>query len=159
MSARRMQEIAGFRLASARAMRALADEQPKVLAAIDAAARGEIGQIEAEELLGAHLAAREACIASMREFDGEWRTLADGAAAWSAQETTDIQQASRAVLALLAEIESSDVGFASELKSRRAVARTEMSRADTGRAASRAYGNQSAGSPTGDAPRFTDRRG
>mgnify|MGYP003339897580 CR=1 FL=1 len=81
MSAGRMRQIAGFRLASARAMRSLVDEQPKVLAAIDSAARGEIGQIAAEELLGAHLAAREACIAAMREHDAEWRELAGGARA------------------------------------------------------------------------------
>ena len=132
----RMRQIAGFRLASARAMRGLVDEQPKVLAAIDSAARGEIGQVEAEELLGAHLAAREACIAAMRRHDAEWRELAGGASEWTAADATEISS------------------FAAELTARRAGARAEISRADTGRAAQRAYGNQSQG---GDQPRFTDR--
>ena len=150
----RMRAIAGHRLVSAQAMRALADEQPKVLAAIDAAARGEIGQLEAEELLGAHLAAREACIASMRAFDDEWRALTADAASWSGADAGDIHDASRAVLGLLAEIESSDARFAVELASRRNAARGEMARTDTGRAAQRAYGNTGGG-----APRFTDRKG
>jgi len=150
----RMRQIAGFRLASARAMRGLVDEQPKVLAAIDSAARGEIGQVEAEELLGAHLAAREACIAAMRRHDAEWRELAGGASEWTAADATEISQASKDVLAILREIEATDVSFAAELTARRAGARAEISRADTGRAAQRAYGNQSQG---GDQPRFTDR--
>ena len=57
-SGARMREIAAARLASARAMRALADHQAGVLAAVDAAARGEMAQVEAEELLLAHLSAR-----------------------------------------------------------------------------------------------------
>jgi len=150
----RMRQIAGFRLASARAMRSLVDEQPKVLLAIDSAARGEIGQIEAEELLGAHLAAREACIAAMRQHDLEWRELAGGVADWSASDAAEISQASRDVLAVLREIESTDVRFAAELAARRAGARAEISRAETGRAAQRAYGSQA---PSGDQPRFTDR--
>lgn len=152
----RMRAIAGHRLASATAMRALADEQPKVLAAIDAAARGEIGPAEAEELLGAHLAAREACIASMRAFDDEWRALSGDAAAWSGADAGEIHDASRAVLGLLAEIESNDARFAGELSARRNAARSEMSRADSGRAAQRAYGS---GGGVGGAPRFTDRKG
>ena len=150
----RMRQIAGFRLASARAMRSLVDEQPKVLAAIDSAARGEIGQVEAEELLGAHLAAREACIAAMRQHDVEWRELAGGVAAWSPSDAADISQASKDVLAILREIESTDVAFAAELTARRAGARAEIARADSGRAAQRAYGHQP---PSGDQPRFTDR--
>lgn len=156
MSAGRMRQIAGFRLASARAMRSLVDEQPKVLAAIDSAARGEIGQIAAEELLGAHLAAREACIAAMREHDAEWRELAGGASAWTIADAQEISQASRDVLAVLREIETTDAQFAAELVARRTGARAELSRIDSGRAAQRAYTAQP-NATSGDQPRFTDR--
>jgi hypothetical protein len=156
MSATRMRQIAGFRLASARAMRRLVDEQPKVLAAIDSAARGEIGQVEAEELLGAHLAAREACLSAMRQHDGEWRDLATDAGQWPSADAEEITRTSREVLAVLREIETTDAHFARELTTRRAHARTELSRADTGRAAQRAYGGGTP--PSGDPePRFTDR--
>jgi len=150
----RMREIAAARLGSARAMRVLAERQPSVLAAVDAAARGEMAQIEAEELLLAHLSSREACIASMRAFDGEWRELARDASAWSDAETDEIQSSAREFLAVIAEIEASDAVFARALADRRGAARDEITRTDSGRAANRAYG-----APRGDEPRFTDRRG
>ena len=61
--ATRLREIAHIRLASVRAMHALGGEQPRVLAAVDAAARGDIAREDAESLLSAHLEARERCIA------------------------------------------------------------------------------------------------
>ncbi len=153
-SGARMREIAAARLASARAMRALADHQAGVLAAVDAAARGEMAQVEAEELLLAHLSSREACIASMRAFDGEWRELSRDAAGWSGADADAIQAATRELLALVAGIEASDADFARALVERRAEASAAIGRADSGRAAHRAYGT-----PRGDGPRFTDRRG
>lgn len=153
MSAARMQQIASHRLASVRALQALGAEQTGVLAAVDAAARGEIGQIAAEELLTAHLAAREACISSMRAYDTEWRELAQGAGSWSASESEAVQGASREILVLLAAIEADDARFARELTERRNGAQAEIARADNGLAAQRAYG------ATRDPhPRFTDRR-
>lgn len=115
VSAARLREIAAIRLACAQAMLALASQQPSVLSAIDAAAQGELGQGEAEEILSAHLAARESCIDAMRSFDSEWRQLAADAVQWSASEVDDVQAVSRGFLALLAEIESSDTLFAREL--------------------------------------------
>jgi hypothetical protein len=154
VSAARLREIAAIRLACAQAMLALASQQPSVLSAIDAAAQGELGQGEAEEILSAHLAGRESCIDAMRSFDSEWRQLAADAVQWSASEVDDVQAVSRGFLALLAEIESSDTLFARELAARRRTASIEIARADSGIAAHRAYGPA-----RGEEPRFTDRRG
>ncbi|MFM2165387.1 MAG: hypothetical protein RL325_1824 [Planctomycetota bacterium] len=151
----RMREIAAQRLAALRAMRTLSAEEPRVLAAVDAAARGEIGQGAADELVASHLSARDACIAAMRAHDEEWRTLAQGAPGWSADDAEAITGLSRESLALLAEIDASDARFAAELVARRSSASSELARADSARAAQRAYG--AGGSP--NAPRFTDRRG
>ena len=50
VSAARLREIAAIRLACAQAMLALASQQPSVLSAIDAAAQGELGQGEADDV-------------------------------------------------------------------------------------------------------------
>jgi hypothetical protein len=155
--ATRLREIAQIRLASVRAMHALGAEQPRVLAAVDAAARGEIARDDAEALLSAHLEARERCIATMRGFDAEWRELARDASQWSPDETTAIAADAREVLALLAEIDAGDTRFADELIARRRSAGAEIARADSGRAAHRAYAGGTGAS--GHEPRFTDRRG
>lgn len=154
MSAARMREIAGNRLAALRALRALAAEEPRVLAAVDAAARGELGQGEADELVASHLSAREVCIAALRAHDGEWSSLAQGAAGWGSDDAQDIDRLARESLALLAEIDAGDARFAAELSGRRRGAAGELARADSARAAQRAYGGRAA-----SAPRFTDRRG
>ncbi len=154
MSASRLCEIAQIRVSSARAMRALSEHEPHVLGAVDAAARGEIAQGEAEDILASHLGARESCIASMRSFDTEWRELSRDVASLPAAESDELQALSRDFLALLPEIESSDARFAAELGERRRQASVEIARADTGHAAHRAYG------PRSDSqPRFTDRKG
>lgn len=152
--AARMREIATQRLTALRAMRTLSAEEARVLSAVDAAARGELGQGEADELVASHLSARDACIAAMRAHDEEWRALAQGASGWSADDAQAITGLSRESLALLAEIDASDARFAKELATRRAGASSELSRADSARAAHRAY-NGGAANP----PRFTDRRG
>lgn len=151
----RMREIAALRLAALRAMRLLASEEPRVLAAVDSAQRGEIGQGEADQLVVSHLSARDACIAAMRAHDEEWRALAQGASAWSADDAEAITGLSRESLALLAEIDASDARFAVELTARRSGAASELARADHARAAQRAYGTGG----SSNAPRFTDRRG
>ncbi len=154
MSSKRLLEIAATRLASAQAMRALSHRQTEVLFAIDAAARGEMGQGEAEEVLHAHLAARESCLTSMRSFDQEWRILTDLASATRGDESEEFKTAAKRFVELLAEIEAADAAFVGELSSRRRTARTEIARADSGRAAHRAYAPSRA-----ENPRFTDRRG
>jgi hypothetical protein len=154
MSAARMREIAGKRLAALRAMRALSAEEPRVLAAVDAAARGELGQGAADELVASHLSAREACIDAMRAHDGEWSSLAQDAAGWSPVDARDIEGLARESLGLLAEIDAGDARFAAELSARRRGAADELARADSARAAQRAYGGRAA-----HGPRFTDRRG
>jgi len=150
----RMRAIAEQRLASLRAMRALAAEESRILAAVDAAARGEVGQGEAEDLVASHLAARDACLASMRDLDAEWRELARGAAAWPAADAAAIARAAHESLALLSEIDAGDARFAAELAARRQGAAVELARTDQARVAQRAYAGTL---PT--APRFTDRRG
>jgi hypothetical protein len=155
--ATRLREIAHIRLASVRAMHALGGEQPRVLAAVDAAARGDIAREDAEALLSAHLEARERCIAAMRGFDAEWRELARDASQWSPGETAAIAGDAREVLTLLAEIDACDARFADELIARRRSAAAEIARTDSGRAAHRAYAGGTA-SPAHE-PRFTDRRG
>ena len=151
----RLREIADIRIASMRAMRALADEQPRVLAAVDAAARGELPSCDAEALLSDHLAARERCISAMRGVDAEWRGLARDVSSWSAGDLRDIAARSAEAMALLAEIDAADTRFADELITRRRAAGAEILRADSGRAAHRAY----AGGAPSTEPRFTDRKG
>ena len=150
----RLREIAARRLASARAMRSLVAEQPGMLAGIDAAARGELPQAEADAILDSHLAARDACIASMRSFDDEWRALAAGSRDWTPAEPDSVRGVVQEVLELLVELERADERLAAELAARRRDAGAEIARGDQGRAAHRAYGASGAGSP-----RFTDRRG
>lgn len=151
----RLVEIADIRIASMRSMRALADEQSRVLAAVDASARGELPSQDAESLLADHLAARERCIAAMRGVDAEWRELARNVSSWSAGDVHAIADRSAEAMALLAEIDASDARFADELIARRRAASAEIARADSGRAAQRAYGG---GAPATE-PRFTDRKG
>lgn len=153
MSAARLAAIAATRLDAARAMRALGAHEPGILAAIDAAARGELDGDSAESTLRAHLAAREALVARMREGESEWVLLAPTAGSFSPAELAPIQSMSTELAALLAEISASDAAFASELVRRRDAARAEIGRTDSARAAGRAYG---AGHD--DSPRFTDRR-
>lgn len=154
-AAARLGEIADIRIASMRAMRALADEQPRVLAAVDAAARGELPSHDAESLLSDHLAARERCIAAMRGVDAEWRALARDVSSWTADDLGDLAARSGEAMTLLAEIDASDTRFADELIARRRAAGAEIARAESGRAAQRAYGG---GAPATE-PRFTDRKG
>jgi hypothetical protein len=157
--AERLREIASSRLEAVRAMQALVREEPRVLAAVDAAGRGEIPDLDAEAALEALLAAREACIAELHSCDGEWSLLASTRSEWAvAGAPAGVFETTRAIAdeigRILAEIESSDARFAVELSTRRAAARLEMSRADGARAAGRAYAPQRAVEP-----RFTDRRG
>ena len=157
--AERLREIASSRLEAVRAMQALVKEEPRVLAAVDAAGRGEIPDIDAEAALDALLAAREACISELHSCDLEWSDLASTRSEWAvAGAPASVFEATRAIAdeigRILSEIESSDARFAVELSTRRAAARLEMSRTDGARVAGRAYAPQRAVEP-----RFTDRRG
>lgn len=157
--AERLRSIAILRLEAVQAMQALVKEEPRILATVDAAGRGEIADLDAEAALEALLAARESCIRELHADDGEWSELAATRSEWAADAApASVFDATRAIAGeigrILAEIESSDARFAVELSTRRAAARLEMSRADGARAAGRAYAPQRAVEP-----RFTDRRG
>ena len=91
----------------------------------------------------------------MRGVDAEWRGLARDVSSWSAGDLRDIAARSAEAMALLAEIDAADTRFADELITRRRAAGAEILRADSGRAAHRAY----AGGAPSTEPRFTDRKG
>ena len=151
-AAPRLRDLAERRLASARVMQDLSTREDALLAAVDAAGRGEIKQDEVEVVLAMHLNAREACLNSMRTCDAEW---AAGAAAIDQLQSSDrdaIQRIATELFDILEAIQATDTHFASELALRRRAAGVEISRTDGSRAANRAY------APITPTPRFTDRR-
>ncbi len=152
-SGTRLRALAERRLTSARVMRDLATRQSDLLAAIDAAGRGEIETDAVESVLESHLAARAECLASMTSCDDEWAAAATTLHEMDALDRDAIQRISAEIGGILAELTTSDATFATELSARRRAAGAEIARADGSRAAHRAY------APQTQAPRFTDRRG
>ena len=124
-AAPRLRDLAERRLASARVMQDLSTREDALLAAVDAAGRGEIEQDEVEVVLAMHLNAREACLNSMRTCDAEW---AAGAAAIDQLQSSDrdaIQRIATELFDILEAIQATDTHFASELALRRRAAGVE----------------------------------
>jgi hypothetical protein len=129
-----MRDIAERTLAETHAIRALAEREAALLALVDRAAAGEVDTVDAEDALAAHLAGREEHVSVLRELDRAW---------------------SDAVARSGGTPDPTIAPLAAELAERRRTAAAEIGRADTGRAAHRAY----APAAQAPAPRFTDRRG
>ncbi len=149
-----LHELARARLEAARTMRLIAAREPSLLATIDSAQRGEISQDDAEDLLNAHLNARQSCLTAMHADQTQWNVLAEQRGSWDDNARATIASIGAEIAAILGELASSDASFMDELAARRNAARIEMSRADDARAAQRAYAPREA-----IEPRFTDRRG
>ncbi|MFM7261694.1 MAG: hypothetical protein ACKO3W_13940 [bacterium] len=147
-----MRDVAERTLAETHAIRALAEREAALLALVDRAALGEVDTADAEDALRLHLAGREEHVAVLRELDRAWQ---DAVARSEGAPDPTIAPLAAAISEALLAIERSDARFAAELAERRRAAAAEIGRADSGRAAHRAYA-PSAPSP---APRFTDRRG
>ncbi|RLS62091.1 MAG: hypothetical protein DWH97_12250 [Planctomycetota bacterium] len=146
--------LASARLEAARTMRLIVARESSLLATIDSAQRGEISQDDAEDLLTAHLNARQLCLSAMQADQSQWNLLAEQRSSWSDNARSTIASIGAEIAAILGELSTSDASFMSELAARRNVARIEMTRADDARAAQRAYAPREA-----IEPRFTDRRG
>ncbi|MDI9404987.1 MAG: hypothetical protein QM516_14055 [Limnohabitans sp.] len=154
-AAARLLEIARVRLEAARAMRALSAKEAAILAMVDAAARGEVAQVEADDALALHLESREVCLDAMQCFNDEWTALA--ATVSRATFPSELEAIASEIVVMLDDIARTDAAFATELTARRQAARFELSRTDGARSAGRAYFSQALGVSEG--PRFTDRKG
>ncbi len=149
---RRLLDLAARRLSCARVMQDLSTREPALLAAVDAASRGELEHSAVEEVLAMHLAARESCLENMRAGDGEWARGAEEIGAFTNADRDAIQITANELTSILEAIQVTDAVFAQELAQRRRAAGVEIGRTDSSRAANRAY------APITPAPRFTDRR-